>query len=644
MAKEDIKILRRRLNKARNNEKLLEVSEYCCSLAACLSEIEEYEEALSLYKESLKACESLEYKEGITLANRMIAETCINLGYFDEALRHVNVFLKYALNDNNKVEEQRGLVLKGHVFFTQAEYLLDVKPAESENVEKLLEQSMEAYRRSFAICVTELKDINEKERLQMKARLLQNKSLVLIRQNKLQHAQNHLIRAVRICAKEKFKDTECMCYLSLGDLYIRKEEYENALSMFDKAFELSTTVQRKTDSLIAKAKTCILMENYERAKTILKKAHQMKTNDEVKKILKQILSITKLQESLCSLSDHDTNQRKELYKKLGKLYCTLKVYKKGIKNYLNMLGCCQKTDSNQNELIKCYRLLYEALTKDKQYNKALFYCNQEAEALLKNVPEEACKTYFKIAKLHELNGSDFEEIYFAYVKAKTKADEFNNKKLKLMSLRSIIKLGKKFNKIEIVEKSVKELTDLQNEDSNSSCESESNSELEATDSDRSSESSGTDIDLQEMLANSDIESKESGRLRERCKRTKFGLKKNEKGETELHVAAIKGNYRKVKLLIDQGHPVNVRDTAGWTPLHEACNHGYVDIVNILLDFGADINDKGGPCCDGITPLHDAAINGQLEVVDVLIKRGASVLVLNDFGKLLWCTSNIQHSH
>lgn len=48
----------------------------------------------------------------------------------------------------------------------------------------------------------------------------------------------------------------------------------------------------------------------------------------------------------------------------------------------------------------------------------------------------------------------------------------------------------------------------------------------------------------------------------------------------------------------QGHPVNVRDHAGWLPLHEAANHGYADIVELLLDNGALINDKGGTGCEG----------------------------------------------
>lgn len=44
--------------------------------------------------------------------------------------------------------------------------------------------------------------------------------------------------------------------------------------------------------------------------------------------------------------------------------------------------------------------------------------------------------------------------------------------------------------------------------------------------------------------------------------------RNERGETAMHVAAIKGDQEGIKKLLEQGMSPNVPDFAGWTPLHE----------------------------------------------------------------------------
>ncbi|OBS80127.1 hypothetical protein A6R68_21671, partial [Neotoma lepida] len=83
-------------------------------------------------------------------------------------------------------------------------------------------------------------------------------------------------------------------------------------------------------------------------------------------------------------------------------------------------------------------------------------------------------------------------------------------------------------------------------------------------------------------------------------------KRNERGETPLHMAAIRGDVKQVKELISLGANVNVKDFAGWTPLHEACNVGYYDVAKILIAAGADVNTQG---LDDDTPLHDSASSG-----------------------------------
>ncbi|XP_006902910.1 PREDICTED: ankyrin repeat domain-containing protein 11 [Elephantulus edwardii] len=97
-------------------------------------------------------------------------------------------------------------------------------------------------------------------------------------------------------------------------------------------------------------------------------------------------------------------------------------------------------------------------------------------------------------------------------------------------------------------------------------------------------------------------------------------KRNERGETRLHRAAIRGDARRIKELISEGADVNVKDFAGWTALHEACNRGYYDVAKQLLAAGAEVNTKG---LDDDTPLHDAANNGHYKVVKLLLRYGGN---------------------
>ncbi|XP_040057061.2 BRCA1-associated RING domain protein 1 [Gasterosteus aculeatus] len=107
------------------------------------------------------------------------------------------------------------------------------------------------------------------------------------------------------------------------------------------------------------------------------------------------------------------------------------------------------------------------------------------------------------------------------------------------------------------------------------------------------------------------------------------MKKNHKGETPLHLAAIKGDVEAVNTLLDQGADPNLKDNAGWTPLHEACNLGHLLVVELLVSRGALLNTPG---YENDSPLHDAVRNGHPAIVQQLLRLGASRHVLNQHGK------------
>ena len=106
-------------------------------------------------------------------------------------------------------------------------------------------------------------------------------------------------------------------------------------------------------------------------------------------------------------------------------------------------------------------------------------------------------------------------------------------------------------------------------------------------------------------------------------------KKNTKGETPLHTAAIRGSSRLVRQLLQMGADPNAQDNAEWAALHEACNRGNIGVVRVLHKFGADINLKG---FGKDSPLHDAARNGHLKVVKYLTRAGACLNAKNAAGR------------
>ncbi|CAH8428948.1 unnamed protein product [Schistosoma turkestanicum] len=112
------------------------------------------------------------------------------------------------------------------------------------------------------------------------------------------------------------------------------------------------------------------------------------------------------------------------------------------------------------------------------------------------------------------------------------------------------------------------------------------------------------------------------------------LKTNMKGETPLHVATINGDMNHVVKLIEVlGHPVNVRDGAGWLPIHEAAFHDRTDIAIYLLDHGAQLDDTGCPD-DCSTPLFEAIHNGALASALIFVNRGANLWHKNKQGEHL----------
>ena len=100
------------------------------------------------------------------------------------------------------------------------------------------------------------------------------------------------------------------------------------------------------------------------------------------------------------------------------------------------------------------------------------------------------------------------------------------------------------------------------------------------------------------------------------------------GCTALWIAAAKGHFDVVRLLIEQNAEVDGRTSSNSTPLRAAALHGHLDIVRCLVENGADVNARTS---FNNTPLMLACNKGHLDVVSYLVKHGANINLHNNKG-------------
>ncbi|XP_012283848.1 tyrosine-protein kinase shark [Orussus abietinus] len=98
--------------------------------------------------------------------------------------------------------------------------------------------------------------------------------------------------------------------------------------------------------------------------------------------------------------------------------------------------------------------------------------------------------------------------------------------------------------------------------------------------------------------------------------------KNQLGQTAVHLAAKDGADEILKKLIQNKASVNCRDSAGYTPLHYACQSNLPSTVRILISGGANVQARHTET--GMVPLHEAATRGQKEVIQALLSVDAPV--------------------
>jgi ankyrin repeat protein len=94
-------------------------------------------------------------------------------------------------------------------------------------------------------------------------------------------------------------------------------------------------------------------------------------------------------------------------------------------------------------------------------------------------------------------------------------------------------------------------------------------------------------------------------------------------------AARDGDFKTVKAIVAKDSlKINETSKYKYTAVHWACMRAHWDIVEFLIEKGADLNIRGG---DGGTPINWAVNHENVEIIKLLVKNGAKLNIKNQWG-------------
>uniref|UniRef100_A0A8D0A5P0 Tonsoku-like protein n=1 Tax=Sander lucioperca TaxID=283035 RepID=A0A8D0A5P0_SANLU len=606
----EIKQLQKAKSKAQTSNNLREEANICNQLGELLSRNGDYEAAITEHQQELSLSEVLNDVIGRAVAHRKIGECYAEMGNIEAALKHQRCHLDLACSVRDHAEEQRALATIGRTYLFRYE---------SDQSRNSLEQAEDAFRKSLAIVDDRLEGtVPGREISEMKARLFLNLGLVCDHLGEPKRCSEFIRRSVFI---SQLPEDLYRANFNLGNIYFRHGQLSNAVRCLEQAKECARKNKDKFSEsecfhCIGKVQLCL--GDFVAARRSLKKAVLLGSQQPLDR--QAVKKVFKYGERASLLSSH---QAVGLAEQLGDLYCKVGCYSKALDAYIAQLKGAEALGKPARELAVIHVSLAATYTDLRQHSKAVEHYRQEL-ALRQGSSTEECSTWLNIATAQEESGCAFEDIDSSYNTASHCAHKSGQNRLQrgctsCVLRRAGVQMGATGRRMKrrwtIVNLWMTVMSFSQTQVELAFCPPDISKQM--------------DFNISQSHSVFDLEGYEkmvSGR-----RKAGRWNKRNEKGETSLHRACIDGNLKQVQYLVEKGHPVNPRDYCGWTPLHEACNHGHYDVVAVLLERGANVNDPGGPLCEGVTPLHDALTCGNLKVARLLVERGASVTQRNSKG-------------
>ena len=517
----------------------------------------------------------------------MIGEVYIEMGKFSDGVQNLKQYLSMSQGLQDLVNEQRALANLGWAYLTKSQH--------SENSENSLSKSLHYSKKSLAaVSKIPSKLIDTKERFQMRGRALENLGKIHWRSGRRKEAQNSFDDAETSFRNYKLwrdlhrlSDTRASMILESSDGGLDKalEQCKVALEAANKVGDEATA-----ESLFTMFKVKLVNKQLEEAKDCLRKARTCKVEEGYRKLidnnLKMMIVICKNTDTI-SKSNSETLMSHEPYEAIADALCKFdgsKVEKQIVLKlaleYYNQSFIRAENEGSTEYLADLNNSIAKTYEDLADYDNALSYYEKQLE-FEKGKIEDQCATYSHIAMVREYMKSGYELVMEARETWLRLAETSGSKGQQLEALMEMFRFQSDSGRQEDADRTRVRIESLGGsvDETDRSCS-------------QGSYSSGVsdnfpDIDLEQELAPPSVQKSKI------AKRTPAEyMKRNAKGEYPLHKELQRrGQENKIISMIEKGHPLEVEDNAGWTPLGEAVGNANIGYVKILVEAGANLNHR-----------------------------------------------------
>ncbi|CAF0970998.1 unnamed protein product, partial [Adineta ricciae] len=445
-------------------------------------------------------------------------------------------------------------------------------------------------------------------------------------------------------------------YLSVPNFLQYKKEIITTMEQAVRYAQLAKNTTEYLSCLHDIAQALLLFDDYQGAKSYLLKIYRYRKNDPIKdKARRDLADVQRILTGLEDRYEQETNLRNKmkLAEKCADVFSHLKRNEKSKTYYLKQLKHAQEINLDETEMADIYSSLGSICQDLQEWQASIDYFRREMSCrvgLGSRADIEQGYSLCEIIKCEYRLKVDIEVRITTFRRVLTLARSTNDRSLIRMAVALVFALKlrdlsihlddelEEFigsvqppiteeNYSEILRRAERTTSEITDSLQSNNDEDEDEGNVDDDDDERILETLSDETDNEDDDGGEDeneLDSTLRGKGRQRRK-----IWRNCYGESRLHLACKEKNgLRKVKQFISEGDDINLQDNHGWTPLHEAANHGHVDIVRYLLDCKANINIKAN---NGITTLIDACNSGRLDIIEVLLSYGAKTNIRTNNG-------------